>query len=146
METQEFDLEPENIEEKIVTEVSETSWYEFPRVDRDNFEFLSMGQLVPLQRYGNTIISVNRFIGKCRILYNNSNSKRKLSLKDFTKKYNAEPSLSHNLIMLYCDRIAKYLNKGKPFEERVDVRFEFLPASLGYDRDCYKIIAERVKR
>ena len=146
METLEFDLEPEMIEEKVVTEVSETTWYEFPRVDRDNFEFLSMGQLMPLQRYGNTIISVNRFIGKCRILYNNSNSGKKLSLKDFTKKYNAEPSLSHNLIMLYCDRIARYLNKDKPLEEHVNVKFEFLPATLGFDRDCYKIIAERVKK
>lgn len=146
METLEFDLENDNYEEEIVKNVSETTWYEIERVDRDNFNFLNMGQLIPLKRHGNTIISVNRFIGKCRILYNNSNSKNKLNLKDFKKKFETEESLRNNLIMLFCNRIEKCLNKGLPLDECKTVRFEFLPAKLGFDKDCYKIVAERVNK
>ena len=64
--------------------------------------------------------------------------------KAFKHIYNTDVSLRSNLMQLYCNRIEDAINKGLPLEQQRSVRFEYLPASLGYDTDCYKIVAERI--
>ena len=64
--------------------------------------------------------------------------------KEFKHIYNTDVSLRYNLMQLYCTRIEDAINKGLPLEQQRSVRFEYLPASLGYDVDCYKIVAERI--
>lgn len=147
METQEIKNIEENdyVEEEVTepVEITETMWYQHP-TDRKNFEFLNVGQLTPLKRWGNTIISVDHLIEKYRMMYNNSN-KNKLGPTAFNKKLAKESDLRNNLEMLYLNRIEQAINKGKKLEDHVDVHLEFLPASLGFDVDCYKIIAKKVE-
>lgn len=137
--------ENDYVEEEVIepVEITETMWYQHP-TDRKNFEFLNVGQLTPLKRHGNTIISVNHLNEKYRILYNNSN-KNKLGIKRFMKKLNEEPDLKANLEALYCARIEKALNKDKEFDDWKTVHLEFVPSWFGYDADCYKIVAEKVR-
>lgn len=180
------------IKEEEAKKIPETMWYQH-ETDRQNFEFLNIGQLAPLKEHHNTIISVKHYITKCGILYVNSNpdfaekikakekdiiakikesyeskgagtSSRKFDnykltdefkkelkskmenelYKSFKHIYNTDDSLKSNLMHLYCDRIEKTINKGLPLEEQRSVRFEYVPASLGYDVDCYRIVAEKV--
>lgn len=168
-----------------------TMWYQH-ETDRENFEFLNMGQLIPLKRWHNTIISVKNYILKCSILYANTNESFRETmnktadeiienfktnyLKGHTlkqyKKYietdeykdnldtvitNArykmfkqmlvnDPSLKKNLDILYKERIEKFLNKNVQYcDECYVVSFEYMPAELGFDVDCYKIVATKVK-
>ena len=180
------------IKEEESKKIPETMWYQH-ETDMHNFEFLNIGQLTPLKRYHNTIISVKHYIAKCGYLYSNTNpdfsekikeKEKKIIAKikesyeskcagkgsrnfnnykvtdDFKKElkykmenelynafkhiYNTDDSLRSNLMHLYCDRIEKAINKDLPLEQQRSVRFEYLPASLGYDVDCYKIVAERI--
>ena len=180
------------LKEEEAKKIPETMWYQ-NETDKQNFEFLNIGQLTPLKRYHNTIISVKHYIAKCGYLYSNSNpdfaekikeKERKIIAKikesyeskcagkgsrnfnnykvtdDFKKElkykmenelynafkhiYNTDDSLRSNLMHLYCDRIEDAINKGLPLEQQRSIRFEYLPASLGYDVDCYKIVAERI--
>ena len=64
--------------------------------------------------------------------------------KAFKHTYDTDVSLRSNLMQLYCNRIEDAINKGLPLDQQRSVRFEYLPASLGYDVDCYKIVAERI--
>lgn len=64
--------------------------------------------------------------------------------KMFKKIYDSDVSLQNNLRYLYCRRIKQAINKGKPLEEQREVIFSFLPGSLGFDVDCYKIDAVEV--
>ena len=177
--------------EAVKKAIPETMWYQH-ETDRENFEFLNVGQLTPLKRWHNTIISVKNYILKCSILYANTNKSFKETmdkkteeiieklktdyLKDHTLKqykkhiltddykYDLEdaitnarykmfnqmlvddPTLKNNLDMLYKDRIEKCLNKNvQYFDECYVVSFEFMPANLGFDVDCYKIVATKVK-
>ena len=180
------------IKEEESKKIPETMWYQH-ETDRHNFEFLNIGQLTPLKRYHNTIISVKHYIAKCGYLYSNSNpdfaEKIKVKEKEIISKikesyeskcagkgtrnfnnykvtdefkkeleyrmenelykafkhiYDTDVSLRSNLMQLYCNRIEDAINKGLPLEQQISVRFEYLPASLGYDVDCYKIVAERI--
>lgn len=180
------------IKEEESKKIPETMWYQH-ETDRHNFEFLNIGQLKPLKKYHNTIISVKHYIAKCGYLYSNSNPDfaKKIKAKEkevidkikesyeskcagkgtrnfnnykvteefkkeleyrmenelykaFKHIYNTDVSLRSNLMQLYCNRIEDAINKGLPLEQQRSVRFEYLPASLGYDVDCYKIVAERI--
>lgn len=136
----------EEIEEEVETEpveITETMWYQH-RTDKKNFEFLNMGQLTPLKRHNNTIISVKHLNEIYRKMYNNSN-KNKLGIKKFMNKLNEDGSLRHNLEMLYCERVEKAINEGEKLENCRTVHLEFLPSWFGYDVDCYKIVAEKVR-
>ena len=60
--------ENDYVEEEVIepVEITETMWYQHP-TDHKNFEFLNVGQLTPLKRYDNTIISVNHLNEKYRM-------------------------------------------------------------------------------
>lgn len=136
----------ENIEEEVETEpveITETMWYQHP-TDRKNFEFLNIGQLTPLKRHNNTIISVKHLNEIYRKIYNNSN-KNKLGKTKFMEKLEKESDLKHNLEALYCRRIEEAINEGKELKDCKTVHLEFVPSWFGYDVDCYKIVAEKVK-
>lgn len=186
-----FEYEAQLEKEKEKNKIPETMWYQY-ETDRQNFEFLNIGQLTPLKGpHHNTIISVENYIKKCKILYTNTNKdtfgKRckdkkkeiieslKLSLlkqaspayvekymkskefedivnekwekatyKMFRQIYDTDELLRNNLLGLYKNRIAKAINKGLDLEDSYIVNFEFMPASLGFDVDCYKIVAKKV--
>lgn len=66
--------------------------------------------------------------------------------KMFKKIYDSDESLQNIYHHLYCKRIEKAINEGKPLNEQRMVVFSFVPASLGFDVDCFKIDALSVFR
>lgn len=126
-------------------DIRESMWYQYP-TNRINFDFLYPGCLAMLKQKDMTIIGVNHFNENCRILYNNTNSKNKLSKKEFMLKLKNEPDLIHNLMSLYKERIERCINKGKHFtdEDYKTIRFELFPAMYGGEVDCWKVIAEKI--